>query len=134
MANKASSTGLGSGLDKHNGDRDKTRRLSQFLLSITCHEDYDYHQIWYRSIRHGRALWSWPSGQSWAARLGRTQKLDYFRARGLLPPGSYSHQNKKPATIAVTKAREGIRDQKQIASKSAKRSTQGVRLANADGE
>ena len=64
----------------------------------------------------------------------RTQKLDYFRARGLLPPGSYSHQNKKPATIAVTKARQGIRDQKQTASKSAKRSTQGVRLANADGE
>jgi hypothetical protein len=64
----------------------------------------------------------------------RTQKLDYFRARGLLPPGSYSHQNKKPATIAVTKARQGIRDQKQTASKSAKRITQGVRLANADGE
>jgi hypothetical protein len=30
----------------------------------------------------------------------RAQKLDYFRARGLMPPGSYSHdENQKPATI-----------------------------------
>jgi hypothetical protein len=60
----------------------------------------------------------------------RAQKLDYFRARGLMPPGSYSHdENQKPATIAVTKAGQGLRDQKQTASKAAKKSTQRVRSA-----
>jgi len=68
----------------------------------------------------------------------RAQKLDYFRARGLMPPGSYSHdENQKPATIAVTKiavtkAGQGLGDQKQTASKAAKKSTQRVRSAKKD--
>jgi hypothetical protein len=33
----------------------------------------------------------------------RAQQLDFFRARGLMPPGSYFHnENQKPATIAVS--------------------------------
>jgi hypothetical protein len=48
----------------------------------------------------------------------RAQQLDYFRARGLMPPGSYSHnENQKPATIAVNKAGQGVGEQKQTASK-----------------
>jgi hypothetical protein len=63
----------------------------------------------------------------------RTQKVDYFRARGLMPPGSYSHdENKKPAPMAVTKAGEGLRNQKQTVSKAVKKSTQRVRLAESD--
>jgi len=35
----------------------------------------------------------------------RAQQLDFWRARGLVPPGSYSqNENQKPATIAVNKA------------------------------
>jgi hypothetical protein len=63
----------------------------------------------------------------------RAQQLDYFRARGLMPPGSYSHnENQKPATIAVNKAGQGVGEQKQIASKAAKKSTQHVRSAKKD--
>ena len=68
----------------------------------------------------------------------RAQQLDYFRARGLMPPGSYFHnENQKPATIAVTKiavtkAGQGLGDQKQTASKAAKKSTQRVRSAKKD--
>jgi hypothetical protein len=54
--------GSGSSLDKHNDDWDKTGPVSQILLSITRHADYNYRQIWSRSPRHGRILWSWPSG------------------------------------------------------------------------
>jgi len=42
-----------------------------------------------------------------AEQLGwvRAQQLDFWRARGLVPPGSYSqNENQKPATIAVNKA------------------------------
>jgi hypothetical protein len=47
-----------------------------------------------------------------------------------MPPGSYFHnENQKPATIAVNKAGKGVRDQKQTASKTAKKSTQHVRYA-----
>jgi hypothetical protein len=64
---------------------------------------------------------------------GRAQQLDYFRARGLMPPGSYFHnENQKPATIAVNKAGQGVGDQKQTASKTAKKSTQHVRSAKKD--
>ena len=60
----------------------------------------------------------------------RAQQLDFFRARGLMPPGSYFHnENQKPATIAVNKAGLGVVDQKQTASKTAKKSTQHVRYA-----
>ena len=63
----------------------------------------------------------------------RAQQLDYFRARGLTPPGSYFHNDsQKPATIAVNKAGQGIGDQKQTASKTAKKSTQHVRSAKKD--
>ena len=60
----------------------------------------------------------------------RVQQLDYFRARGLMPPGSYSHnENQKPATIAVNKAGRGVGEQKQTTSKAAKKGTQHVRSA-----
>jgi hypothetical protein len=63
----------------------------------------------------------------------RAQQLDFFRARGLMPPGSYFHnENQKPATIAVNKAGQGIGEQKQTASKTAKMSTQHVRSAKKD--
>ena len=49
----------------------------------------------------------------------RAQQLDFWRARGLVPPGSYS--NEKPVTIAVNKAGQGIGEQKQTTSKEGKR-------------
>jgi len=65
----------------------------------------------------------------------RAQQLDYFRARGLTPPGSYFHNDsQKSATIAVNKAGQGIGDQKQTASKTAKKSTQHVRFAKKDSK
>ena len=64
---------------------------------------------------------------------GRAQQLDFWRARGLVPPGSYSHsENEKPATIAVNKAGQGIGEQKHTASKPAKKSTQHIRSAKKD--
>jgi hypothetical protein len=55
----------------------------------------------------------------------RAKQLDYFRARGLMPPGSYFHnENQKPATIAVNKGGQGVGEQKQTTSKPAKKNTQ----------
>ena len=63
----------------------------------------------------------------------RAQQLDFWRARGLVPPGSYSYnENQKPATIAVSKAGKGAGEQKQTASKAAKNDTQRVRSAKKD--
>jgi hypothetical protein len=63
----------------------------------------------------------------------RAQQLDYFRARGLMPPGSYSHnENQKPATIAVNKAGQGVGEQKQTTSKVTKKGTQHVRSSKKD--
>jgi hypothetical protein len=63
----------------------------------------------------------------------RAQQLDYFRARGLTPPGSYfQNESQKPATIAVNKAGQGVGDQKQTASKTGKKSTQHVRSTKKD--
>jgi hypothetical protein len=42
----------------------------------------------------------------------RAQQLDYFKVRGLVPPGAYFHDEyKKPATIAVNKAGHGVGEQ-----------------------
>jgi len=72
-------------------------------------------------VKADQLVWDW------------AQKLDSFRVRGLMPPGSYSHdENQKPAAIAVTKAGQGLGDQKQTASKAAKKSRQGVRSAKKD--
>jgi hypothetical protein len=61
----------------------------------------------------------------------RAQQLDFWRARGLVPPGSYSHnENQKPATIAVSKAGQGVGEQKQPTSKAAKKGTQHARSAH----
>jgi len=60
----------------------------------------------------------------------RAQQFDYWRARGLVPPGSYSHENQKPATIAVSTAGQGVGEQKQTTSKAAKKGTQRVRSAH----
>jgi hypothetical protein len=63
----------------------------------------------------------------------RAQPIDYWRARGLMPPGSYSHnENQKPATIAVNKAGQGVGGQNQTTSKAAKKNTQHVRSAKKD--
>ena len=48
----------------------------------------------------------------------RAQPLNYFKVRGLVPPGSYSHNEiQKPATVAVNKAGHGVGEQKHKASK-----------------
>ena len=61
----------------------------------------------------------------------RAQQLDFWRARGLVPPGSYSqNENQKPATIAVNKAGQGVGEQKQTTSKAAKKGTQHARSAH----
>src|SRR5262249_48407279 len=63
----------------------------------------------------------------------RAPQLNYFEVRGLVPPGSYSHnENQEPATIAVSKAGKGVGEQKQTASKAAKKGTQRVRFAKKD--
>jgi hypothetical protein len=63
----------------------------------------------------------------------RAQPVDHFRAVGLVPPGSYSHNEyQKPATIAVNKAGHGVGEQKQTTSKAAKKGTQHVRSAKKD--
>jgi hypothetical protein len=55
----------------------------------------------------------------------RAQQLDFWRARGLVPPGSYSHnENQKPATIAVSKAGQGVKNQNSTKSKAGKKATQ----------
>src|ERR1700738_5288396 len=39
----------------------------------------------------------------------RAQQLDYFKVRGLVPPGSYSNkENQKPTTIGVSKSGKGV--------------------------
>jgi hypothetical protein len=61
----------------------------------------------------------------------RAQPLNYFKVRGLVPPGSYSHtENQNPATIAVNKAGQGVGEQKQTTSKAAKKGTQHARSAH----
>jgi hypothetical protein len=63
----------------------------------------------------------------------RAQQLDYFKVRGLVPPGSYSHmENQKPATIAVNKARQGVGEQKQTTFKPAKKNTQHISSSKKD--
>ena len=58
----------------------------------------------------------------------RAQQLDFWRARGLVPPGSYSqNENQKPATIAVNKTGQGVEEQKQTTSKAG---TQHARSAH----
>jgi hypothetical protein len=48
----------------------------------------------------------------------RAQQLDYFKVRGLVPPGSYSNKdNQKPATIGVSKSGKGVGEKKQTTSK-----------------
>jgi hypothetical protein len=63
----------------------------------------------------------------------RAQPVDHWRAVGLVPPGSYSHnENQKPATIAVNKAGQGVGEQKQTTSKPAKKNTHNIRSAKKD--
>ena len=54
----------------------------------------------------------------------RAQQLDYFKVRGLVPPGSYSNKNnQKPATIAVIKSGTGVGEKKQTTSKLGQKNT-----------
>ena len=57
----------------------------------------------------------------------RAQPLNYFKVRGLVPPGSYQ----KSATIAVNKGGQGIGEQKQT-SKPAKKNTQHISTVKKD--
>jgi hypothetical protein len=57
----------------------------------------------------------------------RAQPLNYFKVRGLVPPGSYQ----KPATIAVNKEGQGVGEQKQT-SKPAKKNTQRISTVKKD--
>jgi hypothetical protein len=69
-------------------------------------------------------------GVSFPVRAGelvwvRAQPLNYFQVRGLVPPGSYFHnENQKPATIAVNKAGHGVGEQKHKAPKLGQRNAQ----------
>ena len=55
----------------------------------------------------------------------RAQPIDFWRARGLMPPGSYSqNESQKPATIAVSKAGQGIKEQKSTKSEAGKKRAQ----------
>jgi hypothetical protein len=57
----------------------------------------------------------------------RAQQLDYFKVRGLVPPGSYSkHESRKPTTIAVRKSGQGVGAQKQATSKFGRKNAQHV--------
>jgi hypothetical protein len=59
------------------------------------------------------------------------EKPDFWRARGLVPPGSYSqNDSQKPATIAVSKAGQGVGEQNQTTSKAAKKGTRHVYSAH----
>ena len=61
----------------------------------------------------------------------RAEKSDFWRARGLVPPGSYSQdESQKPATIAVNKAGQGVGEQNQTTSKAAKKGTRHVHSAH----
>jgi hypothetical protein len=59
----------------------------------------------------------------------RAQPVDFFRAKGLVPPGYFSkHESQKPATVAVSKSGQGIGGQKP-ASEAGKTRTRQVRSA-----
>jgi hypothetical protein len=64
----------------------------------------------------------------------RAQPLNYFKVRGLVPPGSYSHNEiQKPATVAVNKAGQGVGEKKQTTSKLGKKNAhQAANLNKAD--
>jgi hypothetical protein len=47
----------------------------------------------------------------------RAQPLNSFKVRGLVPTGSYSHNEvQKPATVAVNKAGQGVGEKQQTTS------------------
>jgi hypothetical protein len=63
----------------------------------------------------------------------RAQQPDFWRVRGLIPPGAYFHNdNQKPATIAVSNKGQGVGEQKETASKAAKKNAQHTRSAKKD--
>ena len=54
----------------------------------------------------------------------RAQPLDFFRAKGLVPPGYFSQaQRQQPATVALSKSGQGLGAQQPTASKAAKKGT-----------
>ena len=64
----------------------------------------------------------------------RAQQLDYFRARGLMPPGSYSNKdNQKPDTIGVSKSRKCVGKKNRLSPSLDKRTAhQATNLNKAD--
>jgi hypothetical protein len=48
----------------------------------------------------------------------RAQQLDYFKVRGVVPPGSFSNKDQQnPATIRVSKSGKGVVEKKETTSK-----------------
>src|SRR4051794_9541067 len=88
-------------------------------------------------VRHGVAAFSMAAflGSGFSVQAGqvvwvRAQPMDYFRARGLVPPGYFSKgESQKPVTVAVSKSGQGLGQQQPTASKAAKKGTQRVRSA-----
>jgi hypothetical protein len=64
----------------------------------------------------------------------RAQQLDYFKVRGLVPPGSYSNKdNQKPDTIGVSKSRKGVGKKNRLSPSLDKRTAhQATNLNKAD--
>jgi hypothetical protein len=62
------------------------------------------------------------------------QPLNSFKVRGLVPTGSYSHNEvQKPATVAVNKAGQGVGEKQQTTSTFDKRTAhQAANLNKAD--
>src|SRR5260370_2547375 len=68
------------------------------------------------------------------ARYIRAQPVNYFKVRGLVPPGSYSNRdNQKPGIIGVSKSGKGVGKKKQTTSKLGQKNThQATNLNKAD--
>ena len=55
----------------------------------------------------------------------RAQQLDYFKVRGLVPPGSFSNKDQQnPATIGVSQSGKGVVEKEKTTSKLGQRSGQ----------
>jgi hypothetical protein len=119
-----------SSLDKHNDDWDKLGRFPKSCCQLQVMKITTIVRFGVAALAMGAFFGVGLPVKADQLVWVRAQPLNYFKVRGLVPPGSYFHnENQKPATIAVNKAGLGVVDQKQTASKTAKKSTQHVRSA-----
>jgi hypothetical protein len=92
--------GSGSSLDKHNDDWDKTGRSPKSCCQLQVMKITTIVRFGVAALVMGALFGGGLPVKADQLVWVRAQKLDYFRARGLMPPGSYSHdENQKPATI-----------------------------------